>query len=415
MARADHLDEQPSGALAALREGHRRELLELLASAPEGLTQEELQAETRLSRSSVSLLLKGLEPVLESRRAAARASGRPPRVYGIANRLGIVVGVDIGLTRVYASVAALDGTPLDHEPIELQPEDEPRNDPERTLDAAAALVDRLLDAHGRTREEIAAVGVSLPGPVDRASGRMLDGMFTRWHAFDIRDELRRRLGVDVPVSLDKDANAALLAERRWGAAHGERDVLYVEWTSAIGTSVLINGRLWRGSFAVAGELGHVRLPLTEDERSALEVDANPPGTCERCGQDLCLQQLVGGLRLATLLEVDSPEEGIALADADPRARLIGETAAGLLGRGVGTYVTLVDPRLILVGGGLLTELAPFLEAPLLAGLDETAFPVAGAGRMVRSGKLGSRASISGALATALEEGLLSYLMAATGG
>jgi glucokinase len=189
-----------------------------------------------------------------------------------------------------------------------------------------------------------------------------------WRDEPLRDAMRDRLGV--PVTVDNDANAALWAEVRFGAARGETDVLCVNLGTGIGGALLVAGRLHRGAFGMAGEFGHMQVV--------------PGGRACECGRTGCWEQYASGNVIARAARVmaKAGEAGSALltragGDAtrvtglvvteaamagDPTARrLLGEVGEWL-GVGLANLVAAFDPALVIVGGGL-SEAGELLLTP----------------------------------------------------
>ena len=400
---------------ATARRGAYRRVLELLAATPEGLRQEQLMAELGLSRPSVSTLLTELGDVVETSTDAVRPSGRPPRTNRIRPTLGVVAGVDVGKNRVHVTLADLAGQPLDEAPPaeeQIKQEQVPEI-AERTLDAAARLVRSELLRLGWPLDALAAVGVSLPGTVPHGAKTTTDPTLRAWHRMDVGGFLRVRLGGlgdDVGVALEHEANAAMLAEQRWGAARRESDVLFVEWSSTISASILIGGRLWRGSRWMAGGVGHVRLPLDESERAVLGLLAEETAireACPLCRQHLCAYQLVNGHRMGTLLDVETIPEGERAVQERPEALATTKAMARLLGRAIGVGVAVLDPQLVIVSGGAPRALLRMVEPVMREGLYETASPRRP--RLALS-ELGPHAAIRGAIAAAIERETAGYLL-----
>jgi glucokinase len=200
------------------------------------------------------------------------------------------------------------------------------------------------------------VGVSFNGPV-AADGRTVRRSMhiPGWEDFALAEHLEQKLGA--PTLIANDADAAALAEQRFGAGRGARHLLYMTISTGIGGGVIIDGRLHRGERAWAGELGH--MPLV------------PGGPACACGRQGCLEALASGLSVARAarqrLQSDSrasqlrsiPAELItardvaaAAAQGDELARDVWEEAMGWLGLGIAAAVNLLDPGRVVLGGGL---------------------------------------------------------------
>lgn len=219
----------------------------------------------------------------------------------------------------------------------------------------AALVDDvralLLEADIR-REQVARIGLSVPGPIDRERGCLIaPPNLPGWHEVPLRDWIEDALGV--PVRLENDANAAAMAEWRFGAGRGATDLVYLTMSTGVGGGLILGGRLVSGHRGNAGEFGHV--PIERDGEPCL------------CGQRGCLEAYVGGaawtLRLRAQTPVDSavatlaggrehatPDHVVAAAgQGDPFALRELDRFNDYLARGIANAVYAVAPEIVVLG------------------------------------------------------------------
>ncbi|KAE8764659.1 ROK family transcriptional regulator [Georgenia thermotolerans] len=317
-----------------------------------------------------------------------RGRGRPARTFGLAPQGGVVGGVDVGRTHVRAALATADGQVVAEREVPLPLG---HSGPETTPIVLDLLAD-LLEASGRAPGDLRAVGLGLPGPVERSSQTVGPGtILSGWVGYDMAREVGARLGV--PAATDNDANLAVLAESRWGAARGVRNAVYVKISTGIGAGMVLDGHLHRGFGGTAGELGH----------SPLE----PAGAVCRCGNRGCLETVAS---VPSALELLRPTLGPdltidqvieACGAGDPACRRVIEDVGRHVGRGVALLANLVDPELILLGGPFVRAGEAFLGA-VRTGLRRDAIPSVAARARVERGLLGDRAAVLGALALALE-------------
>ncbi|HMC70595.1 MAG TPA: ROK family transcriptional regulator, partial [Mycobacteriales bacterium] len=293
-----------------------------------------------LSRATVSslvseLLTRGLVREKADDRGLG-SGGRPPSLVELEPRAAAAVGVDIGRTHVRVAVADL---VLDVIAEEARRVDVPDH-PDEALDIVVEVTERLLTQSGVDRRDLLGVGVGLPGPVDRASGRL--GSVTilpGWVGLAPRAELEKRLGV--PVLVENDANLGALAEGLVGAGRGSRVLAYVKVAAGVGAGLLVDGRLFRGATGAAGEIGHTTLQ-------------NSGPVC-RCGNRGCLEQLAGAAALlaqmaAAGFEVGDVEELLQLAaDGHAGARRVLADAGEHIGLAVANLVTLLDTDRVVIG------------------------------------------------------------------
>jgi fructokinase len=245
----------------------------------------------------------------------------------------------------------------------------PTTTPEETTGAAIAFL------RGRG---VRVVGIASFGPIDLARGRITSTPKAGWRNIDLADIIRR--GLSVPVAFDTDVNGAALGESRWGAAQGVSDFLYLTVGTGIGGGAMVNGRPLHG--LSHPEMGHIRIP---HDRARDPFD----GVCPFHGD--CLEGLASGPAMEA--RWGRPAQELA-----PEHESWG-LEAHYLALGVASFVCTLSPKLILIGGGVASQagLLAMVRAELEAILNGyVAVPP------VEPPRLGARAGVLGALASALD-------------
>ncbi len=251
----------------------------------------------------------------------------------------------------------------------------------------ARLAELASGKHGRP----VALGVGVPGQFDQASGviRALPNLAGSWSGFPLRRALEEQTGLS--VTLLNDAQGFTLAESRLGAARGATSVVGVALGTGIGGGVLTNGSLNPGVHGTAGEIGHQ------------VIIANSPTVCS-CGNRGCLESVAKAAVLTELAGRDSTEEVFAAAaDDDERALAAIATVTDFIGIGLANVLTIIDPEILVIGGGV-ADAGDALLDPIRAAVARhlCVVPVEDV-RIVR-GSLGTTAGAVGA-ALAVHEGL----------
>jgi glucokinase len=255
------------------------------------------------------------------------------------------IGVDVGGTGLKAALCRPDGTVL-AEARTATPAGVPA-----VLAAIGDLVDTLTEHATELGVEPRGVGLSLPGMVDAAAGIARYSANLGWRDLPIRDLVAERAGL--PVAIDHDARTAGLAELQLGAAHGTTEALYLALGTGIGAVPISRGEVLAGADGLAGELGH--------------LPAMPGGEPCPCGQAGCTERYasaaaLGRRYLQATGEPAGAEQVIARAMAgDPIASRVFEQAIEALARALVCYTVLLDPALIVVGGGLSLAGAHLLD------------------------------------------------------
>ncbi|MGH8923182.1 MAG: ROK family protein [Acidimicrobiia bacterium] len=196
-----------------------------------------------------------------------------------------------------------------------------------------------------------SVGVGVAGLVDHRAGRLIWAPHIPSVNVEVASELGRLLGRR--VSVDNDANCAALAESRLGPGAGADSVLAVMVGTGIGMGLVIAGQLFRGR-GLAGEAGHMRMV--------------PEGIRCPCGRDGCWETVVSGWRLAQQWGAGRPAAtastiASAAQAGDRRAAAILEGAGRWLGRGLANLIALLDPEVVVVGGGVIAGAGEEILAP----------------------------------------------------
>lgn len=214
------------------------------------------------------------------------------------------LGIDIGGSKLAVALGDARGQLRARDRWPTRPTGRAREDVERIAERAR----RLLARAGVASAQLAGVGVSVPGPLDRESGRILGPPnLPGWDDVPLRAWLGEAL--EAPVQLENDANAAALAEWRFGAGRGCRDMVYLTMSTGIGAGLILGGRLQRGTGG-AGELGHV----------PVEWDGEP---CA-CGGRGCLETYIGGAAWTRRLRARAPDGSLAVRLAGERTRVLPE-------------------------------------------------------------------------------------------
>lgn len=212
---------------------------------------------------------------------------------------GLLLGLDIGGTKTAFVLADTSGEIVgrSRRPTELT--GDPRRDVASMAEAALA----LLPEAGASPADLVGAGASVPGPLDAEAGLLLQPPnMPGWERVPVRDWLAEAFGC--PVALENDANAAALAEHRFGAGRGFDDVVYLTMSTGVGAGIVSGGRLVRGAGAGAGEIGHVPVEW--------------PGALCGCGRSGCLEAYVGGRCLARRLQRITPEDSLTARIAGGR-------------------------------------------------------------------------------------------------
>lgn len=272
----------------------------------------------------------------------------------------IAVGVDVGGTKVLAGAARLDGTLLSRVMVMSR---DLAGRPDALLDRIAEVVRSAAYQAGVGLAGVQAVGLGLPGPLDAARSVVSVAPNLGWAQVAARDEMERRLA-GPPVFLENDVRSAALAEHVLGAGAGYGSLLAVFVGTGVGGGLVLDGRVYHGSKGGAGEIGHMvveaRGPTCPcGRRGCLEALAARGGVAAyvvravKRGRRTALTEIVQG-DLSTLTSGD-----LAVAIQRHRDRVARDAArhsARYVGLAVGGTVNLLDPDVVVIGGGVAEAL-----------------------------------------------------------
>lgn len=243
-----------------------------------------------------------------------------------------MIGVDLGGTSIRVAVVDASGSIVSRverpTPVGSEPD---------LLAALEGAIGEVFTAG------VAAIGVAVPSRIDRARGRAVSSTNVPLDDLDLRDIVARRFGR--PAQIENDATAAAIGEWQLGAGRGSRNLVMLTLGTGIGGGLILDGRPYRGTSGAAGEIGHI----------VVDLDGPPcQGTCNGRGH---LEGLASGTAAAALArDLFGPDaDAHTLVDAaeggnrDAIAAL--ERIGRYLGAGIASLVNLLEPELVVVGGG----------------------------------------------------------------
>jgi glucokinase len=229
----------------------------------------------------------------------------------------------------------------------------------QTEDALVDLLVREVNEAKAARPDATAVGLGIPATIDHERGIAISAVNLPLSDLPIRDLVSERVGL--PVFVDNDANVAALAEQLYGAGRGADDMVLLTIGTGIGGGLILNGEVYRGATGAGAELGHV------------VIDINGPPCQGNCPGRGCLEALASGTALgreglaaaesdsdsvlAAMLAEGQRIDGKAVTEAalggDPTAIAVFDLIGTRLGSGLVTFANIFEPRMIVVGGGVM--------------------------------------------------------------
>ncbi|MEC9488360.1 MAG: ROK family protein [Halanaerobium sp.] len=309
------------------------------------------------------------------------------------------VGVDLGGTKILTGVGDRAGNILSEMTMATEPEE--------GLDAVVARLVRSIEGAiveaGISQEQVDGVAIATPGPLNIEEGIIYQAPNLGWENVNLVELMSDRL--PLPIQLENDANAAALGANRFGAGKGSKDMIYITVSTGIGGGLVLDGSIYHGVGDGAGEVGHMTL--------------DPQGPRCNCGKRGCWEAIASGTALLRQVEEGLNEgvetilrawmaagkelDGALIAEA---ARKKDRFALGLyrrqgfhLGLGLANLINLLNPEVIVIGGGVTNAWDLFAET-MEEALKEYSLAALLSQVEIKKSLLGSRVGLLGALAVA---------------
>ncbi len=247
-----------------------------------------------------------------------------------------VLGVDIGGTKIAAGIVT--------ENAEVQ---RTVTVPTRASEGYEVSIGQVYKAVEECLDgEVSAIGICSPGPLNPKTGVVLHTPNLPWRNVPLAELVGNRFRL--PCRVDNDANAAGLAEALFGAARGYSSVFYVTLSTGIGTGIVLDRKIYHGKNGFAAEGGHVT------------VDYRSPFVCN-CGNIGCIEAHASGTAIVKRFGITPEELARGVSAGDPQALAQLDDIATALGAWLGSMISLLDPDIIVIGGGVSRIGEPLFE------------------------------------------------------
>ena len=360
-------------------------VLELIRTS-QPISRADLARRSGLGRSTVSQIVEQLigENWVREGAMGSLPRGRRPTMVGLNEDL-VAIAVDIHPRQASVALVDLNGRLLSRWPVPIT------SDPSASMRLIIECMQRIRPTAPHKSTE--GIGISLPGRVNPATQRLIFDPNLKWPEFDIKKMVETRMGL--PVMLENDATACLMAERTFARMEGVRDAVLVAVAEGVGTCILANGQLFSGHNGMAGEFGHI------------PIDPNGP-RCG-CGKNGCWEVFSSSraaLRYYRELRpkgpvVTFPELLNRAEEGDSAAAQALAMQAKWIGRGLRMIIASVSPSTILIAGDLTAAWPRFGPVIEKEAIDLT---LAGSPPLIRPSHEGEIARLRGAAALVFQRG-----------
>lgn len=272
------------------------------------------------------------------------------------------VGVDIGGTKVAAGLVDSSGLILFKTRTEMVTSKGAREG----VASVTRAIEEVLEAADTRGAQPNGIGICAPGPLDPRAGVILNPPHVPcWRNYPLAESVQRVF--DLPVRVDNDANAAGLAEALWGAGKEYDNVFYATFGTGIGTGIIFNRTIYYGRTGAAGEGGHTTIDYKGPKcdcgkRGCLDVLCSGPAIAERAREKIVGNGTSRILDLAgSLAQISSGHVGQAYQEGDPVAAEVLKETADLVTVWLGNIADLLEPDVMILGGGVMALVEPYLE------------------------------------------------------
>ncbi|HKS81245.1 MAG TPA: ROK family protein [Candidatus Acidoferrales bacterium] len=275
----------------------------------------------------------------------------------------LTLGIDIGGTKVAAGLVDAAGNILFHTRVPMVA----TGDAATGFSAVVNAIQEVFAAKPEAQKSLGGIGVCSPGPLDPRTGIVINPPnLPCWRNFPLADELKRVF--KVPARVDNDANAAGLAEAIWGAGIGYHDVFYATLGTGIGTGIVFGQKIYHGRTGSAAEGGHVTIDYKGPRCNCgkfgcIEILCSGPAIAKRARARLAdpanrsskILALAGG----DLEKLHAEAVGEAFRQGDALAHDVLQETADLLTVWIGSIVDLLEPEVMIFGGGVSELMSAF--------------------------------------------------------
>lgn len=358
-------------------------------------------SKTRANAAVAGMLEQG---VLEPTGEHVSTGGRRAETLRLSRRLGVLLGAALGATGLEVGVMSPDLQLLAHhsEPADV------RDGPAAVLSRVRALMRELLAQCGAKPRDVIAIGIGVPGPVDFATGQLVNPpLMPEWDAYSIRDDLRADF--TAPVYVDNDVNVMALGEL-WRMQRGLQNFLVIKVGTGIGCGIVCHGQVYRGANGSAGDVGHICV--------------DPQGPRCHCGNVGCVETMAAGPAIAraateaalagqsALLRQMLDELGTlklndvaqACRAGDAAANAIVQRSGSLIGQMLASVVNFYNPSHIFIGGAA-QKIGPLFLAAVRQSVYHRSLALSTRHLDIQYTPLGERAGLIGAAVLAMQESL----------
>jgi glucokinase len=307
---------------------------------------------------------------------------RVPAAYFYDIIPNMIIGVDLGGTKILTSLADSEGRIISTVRIDTQA----KLGPEKVI---ANIIKSISLAAKQARvplSRISKIGIGAPGPILGQAIVVSPPNLPGWQNVNIKSILQKKLNKKIYV--ENDANAAAFGEFRFGAGKGFRNLIYITLSTGIGGGIIIDGKAYTGSIGTAGEIGHMVI--------------DPDGPKCGCGNRGCLEALAAGPAIARMAgQKNALEAELAARRGNKKAKNAIEKAAKYIGIGIANLNNILNPDIFVIGGGV-SNMGRLLLDPVKSWAKKYSMEASRKSLIIVPAKLKNNAGVMGAIAICMK-------------
>ena len=292
------------------------------------------------------------------------------------------IGIDLGGTKILTALSDNKGRVIATVKMDTQA----KLGVNKVVDNIIETVNIVLLKAGIPKSKISAIGIGAPGPIAGNSAIVSPPNLPGWKRVNLKKMLEKALRK--PVFVENDANAAALAEYRFGSGRGTKNFIFLTVSTGIGGGIILNGKLFGGASGTAGEVGH------------MVIDPNGP-KCG-CGNRGCLEALAAGPAIARMAgRKDALQAELAARKGDKKALKAINDAGMYIGIGIANLNNLLNPELFAIGGGI-SNMKELIFKPIRYWAKECSLTEPAKTLKIVPARLKTEAGVMGAIAVAMD-------------
>lgn len=306
------------------------------------------------------------------------------------------IGIDLSGYQLRAATVSGSGVIGERRVTPVQPE------------SLVAQVTQVVSGLRQSATGIDAVGIAIPGLVNRQSDRVVASRYLPSTVQqDLHAEVMEKTGLR--VELENDANAAAYGEYKIGAGRGSRDLFYITIGEGIGGAIILDGKLWTGATGFAGEVGHITIDTEGSEcqcgnTGCLETVASAPNIVRRAKERLNRDSTSSLSKLAMNKDFNAGDMAREAMEGDDFALMMIERTGKYIGTGVASVINLLNIERIVLGGGVM-QAGDLILKPIMEEARKRAFQPCFEATQILAGALGPDAATIGAAMLARDAAL----------